>query len=147
MCPWQDIQYCLGSARASTASSLQPGQAPPPPAVSAEGSEGQKSLPIPAPTFIKAINQELNREKSNSRKDAERMGEAGRQGQKRTGKKPVTIQLSPKLKKVLLESKRLYRKIQTTQKPSSSQAVFPQFWPPAPNYILKLGEVVTSSGQ
>lgn len=69
MCPWQDIQYCLGSARASTASSLQPGQAPPPPAASAEGSEGQKSLPIPAPTFIKAINQELNREKSNSRKD------------------------------------------------------------------------------
>lgn len=48
------------------------------------------------------------------------MGEAGSQGQTEQEKRPskswLLFQLSPKLKVVLLESKRLYSKTQPTQK-------------------------------
>lgn len=80
------------------------------------------------------------------------MGEAGREGQrKRTGEKtpakPTAIQLSPRRKAGLLDSKRPDRKTQSMEKPTTGPAVFPQRWNQAPNSIPKVGEVVTSGGR
>lgn len=80
------------------------------------------------------------------------MGEGGREGQRerteeKTPAKPTAIQLSPKLKAELLDSKRLHRKTQPLEKPTMNHAVFPQLWNQAPSSIPKVGEVVTSSGR
>lgn len=103
---------------------LEPGQAPPP-ALSAEGrGGGGESFP-----FFPLYKKQQTKSLIGKRVIAEKMRGAGRQDQrkgtgKRTPEKAAVIQLSPRWKKkVLLDSKRLYRGTQPTKKPTVDGAV------------------------